>query len=283
MKIKFTSLTIIFLLLFSVITNAQKLDIKTTSDFFTQEKTKVLVVGTFHFDYPNLDAAKTKDKDQIDVLSSTKQKEIIELTEYIKRFKPTKIAIEAWNSFNATEKLRAYKNGEYQNERSERFQLGMRIANDLNLDTLYSIDAESLDNDLYQRDSIFVNNLYQDYDYKSDDSIIKVFDEWYEYTGKLPVKMNLLEYFKYINARENHNYEFGAYLVGDFKLDNNRGADVLAVSWYDRNLRIFRNIQKITQNEKDRILVIFGNGHAAILRQLIESSPEFEFIEFDSL
>jgi len=30
-------------------------------------------------------------------------------------------------------------------------------------------------------------------------------------------------------------------------------------------------------------LVIFGNGHAAILRQLLEASPQYEFVEFSSL
>jgi hypothetical protein len=42
-------------------------------------------------------------------------------------------------------------------------------------------------------------------------------------------------------------------------------------------------LQTITNGPKDRILVIFGNGHAAVLRQLIECSPEYEFIEFDGL
>ena len=31
------------------------------------------------------------------------------------------------------------------------------------------------------------------------------------------------------------------------------------------------------------ILVIFGNGHAAILRQFLEASPQYEFVEFSSL
>ncbi len=283
MKIKFPKLTIIFFLLISVIINAQNIEIKPTSEFFPKEKTKVLVVGTFHFDYPNLDAYKINDDNQIDVLTATKQKEITQLVDYIKKFKPNKIAIEAWNSFNATGKLKAYKKGEYRKERDERFQLGMRIGNDLNLDTLYAIDAQSIIDDLVKVDSIYVTKLFQDYDYQSDDSISKVINNWYEQTTKLTTKMDLLEYFKYSNEREFHNYEFGAYLVGDFKLDKNRGADVLAISWYDRNLRIFRNIQNIVENKSDRVLVIIGNGHAAVLRQLIESSPEFEFIEFDSL
>ena len=72
-------------------------------------------------------------------------------------------------------------------------------------------------------------------------------------------------------------------MTGDFKLDNGRGADIISYWWYNRNVRIFRKMQSISNKPKDRILVIFGNGHAAVLRQLIECSPEYEFIEFDSL
>ena len=66
-------------------------------------------------------------------------------------------------------------------------------------------------------------------------------------------------------------------------MDNQRGADILSIYWYNRNLRIFRKLQEITESSKDRILVIFGNGHASILRHLLESSPEYEFIEFNKL
>ncbi|PZU14969.1 MAG: hypothetical protein DI622_12920, partial [Chryseobacterium sp.] len=84
-------------------------------------------------------------------------------------------------------------------------------------------------------------------------------------------------------SKEYHQYEYGAYLNGDFKLREHDGADMLALYWYNRNLRMFRNIQNIPHNSEDRILVVVGNGHASVLRQLFTSSPEFDYIEFDSL
>ncbi|WP_054558977.1 DUF5694 domain-containing protein [Croceitalea dokdonensis] len=51
------------------------------------------------------------------------------------------------------------------------------------------------------------------------------------------------------------------------------GADKLSIWWYNRNIRIFSKMLGRTQSTEDRILVIFGNGHAAILRQLFEASP----------
>src|SRR5690349_14170235 len=132
-------------ILFSVFSVAQQSNIKPPSSFFPKEKTKVLIVGTFHFDYPNLDAMKTSDNDKIDVLAEPKKSEVTELVNYIKQFKPTKIAIEARPEWKATDKLKQYKKGEFRRERDERFQLAMRIASELKLDTLYSVDVESMD------------------------------------------------------------------------------------------------------------------------------------------
>lgn len=256
---------------------------KNPSSFFSGEKTQVLVVGTFHFEYYGLDAHKVLENDKIDILKEPKKSEITELVDYIKKFKPTKIAIEAFPNFEATEKLKKYKKGEYRTLRDERYQLGMRIAMEMKLDTLYSIDANAFTGDLEQLDKKFHDQLWKDYDWKSNEPIDRLMKQWYNYKDGIVKESNLLDYFKYMNSKESHQYGYGAYLIGDFKLDEHRGADVLSTYWYNRNLRIFRKLQEITENKKDRILVIFGNGHAAILRQLLESSPEYDFIEFDSL
>ena len=53
--------------------------------------------------------------------------------------------------------------------------------------------------------------------------------------------------------------------------------------WYNRNLRIFRNIQQLANKGHQRILALFGAGHVQILNRLAESSPEFERIQFGDL
>ncbi|MCJ7933716.1 MAG: DUF5694 domain-containing protein [Chryseobacterium sp.] len=94
---------------------------------------------------------------------------------------------------------------------------------------------------------------------------------------------SVLDTFMYMNSKESHQYGYGAYLSGDFTLREYDGADMLALYWYSRNLRMFRNIQNIPHNSEDRILVIVGNGHAAVLRQLFTSSAAYDFTEFSSL
>ena len=271
------------ILLIPILSHSQENDFPSPSTYFSEPKSEVLVLGTIHFDYPNLDAIKTSQEDQLDVLSENKQREITELIDYIKRFQPTKIAIEAWDSFKATEKLRRYKKGDYRDERSERYQLGMRLATELDLDTLYSVDTDPMIADLAEMDSTYVAKMAENYDFQSSDPFHQMSTEYLNAVNKLPAKMNLLQYFKKLNSREHHQYVLGTYLTGDFKLDEQRGADVLSIWWYNRNLRLFRKIQEINTGNNDRILVIFGVDHAAILRHLIESSPEFEFIEFNNL
>ncbi|MES3019680.1 MAG: DUF5694 domain-containing protein [Bacteroidota bacterium] len=257
--------------------------VKAPADFFPEKKAQVLVVGTFHFHYPNLDVNKISEQNKIDVLKDPKKAEVTQLVEYIKKFKPTKIALEAFPQWKATERFRRYKNGEFADQRDERYQLGFRIASEMKLDTIYSIDGASFSDDLEKIDSAYATKLFKDYDFKSSDRYDKMFTNWFEYEEKLPLTMNLLDYIKRANTRESHQLGYGAYLVGDFKLDNHRGADVIATWWYSRNIRIFRKIQELTTSPDDRILIIFGNGHVPILRQLLESSPEYDFVEFDSL
>ncbi len=271
-----------FLLCLSIFAFAQK----NPSEYFTNPKTKVLVVGSFHFDYPNLDAHKTEKGDQVDVLSPKTSQEVTELINYIKKFKPTKIAIEASPNWNADQKLKEYKEGKRTNERDERYQIAMRTAKEFNLNELYSIDAESVFDDLQERfgkkDSLYFNNLSKDYDFVSEDPISKEYNAFFKSSEPKNFK-SLLDLFKFMNSKEYHQYEYGAYLSGDFKLREHDGADMLALYWYNRNLRMFRNIQNIPHTSEDRILVVVGNGHASVLRQLFTSSPEFDYVEFNSL
>lgn len=257
--------------------------LKTPADFFPSKKAKVLVVGTFHFNYPGLDSHKTTPEDQIDVLKEPKKSEVSELVAYIKKFKPTKIAIEANPDWDATKKLRDYKKGAYRDNRDERYQIAIRAAAELGLDTLYQVNANSLSSDLYQSDSLYLKQITGAINWDYEEPLWEGFEQWMAYDDKLIPSMNLTAYFKYMNSRESHLYGYGIYLLGNFKTANNQGADYLSLWWYNRNLRIFRNITGITESPEDRIMIVMGNGHAAILRNLFESSPEYEFVEFDSI
>ncbi|MEG1590763.1 DUF5694 domain-containing protein [Chryseobacterium sp.] len=259
---------------------------KKPSEYFPDSKTKVLVVGSFHFDYPNQDAHKTEKSDQVDVLEPKTAAEVTVLINYIKKFKPTKIAIEAWPDWKANEKLKEYKEGKHRNQRDERYQLAMRLATELKINELYSIDANSVLDQFVEKfgktDSLYFKNMLKDYDFLNDDRISQQYTTFIKNTERKNFK-SILDMFKYMNSKEYHQYEYGAYLTGDFKLRDHDGADLLALYWYNRNLRMFRKIQEIPKNSEDRILVIAGNGHATVFRQLFTISPEYDYVEFSFL
>ena len=264
---------------------AQK--IQYADDFLVSNKDslpKVLLVGTFHFEYYNLDAHKVNKDKQIDILSAQKQQEIKELLDYISIFRPTKICIEAFPEWNAVKKYNEYKAGQKQLVKDERYQIAFKLMDRFKLDTAYSINAESMANDFQStKDSTlfmpYLQNLYNGYSDKDNPAYVK----WRDYKTIFTTKISLLQYFKYLNAPNNLRRDFGAYLVGDYKLGTTKGADILAIDWYDRNLRIFRNFQNIHAKPNDRILVLFGSGHIAILDHLFASSPEYQYIRFNDL
>ncbi|WP_299180670.1 DUF5694 domain-containing protein [uncultured Aquimarina sp.] len=257
--------------------------LKPYESYYPKQKTKVLVVGTFHFSYPGLDYTKTNEGDKIDVLKEPKKSEVEELVAYIKRFKPTKVAIEAKEDWGMDKKYEEYKEGKHRDVRNESYQLGMRIANDFKLAKIYSVDATTFSSELEKKYPKMMKELTEGYDFQSDDPFAKMTQKSFDESTKFPSKVKILDFFKYMNTVEGHRHNYGSYLVGDFKLDNNRGADFLSIWWYNRNLRIFRKIQQIEQTKEDRILLIVGNGHASVLRHLFEYSPEYDFIEFSSL
>jgi hypothetical protein len=93
MKIKVTLL--FCLVLFSVNNFAQNRTFNPNDILQANRKLpEVLLVGTFHFAYQNLDVYKTEKDKQVDILSPERQKEVEELVDYISKFKPTKIVVE---------------------------------------------------------------------------------------------------------------------------------------------------------------------------------------------
>lgn len=252
-------------------------------------KPTVFLVGSFHFAYYNFDAHKIDKKDQIDILSPEKQKEVKALMNYIYKFKPTKIAVESGpNTGYLMTRFRAWKRGERKLGKDEMEQIGFRLIDKFNLDTIYGVNDQPLILDLYDgKDSLCMrpplDSIYEDWDFSSTDTLSKLYSAYYKAMDKLTLNMSLLDYFKYTNTNEVLNRGYGAYLIGDFKLGDTRGADALSMHWYNRNLRIYRKIQQISTSPNDRILVLFGRGHIEILNQLFQCSPEFNYIPFNNL
>ena len=105
-------------------------------------QTKIMTLGVFHFDYPNLDAVKTADKDKISVLEEPYQSEIIAISNAICDFNPTIIAIE-WTPDKQPvieSQYSQYKADIFDLKKNEIYQLGFRIGKLLYLDNIYCVN-----------------------------------------------------------------------------------------------------------------------------------------------
>lgn len=253
----------------------------------TAPRPQVLLLGTFHFGYPDLDAHVTAEDDRVDVLSPQRQQELTELLDVVMRFKPNKLCVETQGGWLMHE-YHEYRKAERKLGRNEFYQIGFRMMDRAKLDTMYAVDARPLVLDLYNgADSLrykpWLDSLYDGWSFGGEDLLSQRYDAWYDATDKAKKHNTLLDIFLAMNDDHALDRDYGAYLNGYFKLPGHRGADVHAIHWYSRNLRIYRNIQDITTGPEDRILVVFGAGHMGILKHLFECDPGYQLVRLKEL
>src|SRR5215472_18888926 len=104
------------------------------------KKARVLVLGVFHMANPGRDMFNLQVDD---VLAPKRQKELSELAETLKKFQPTKIALESpVGSEKVRKQYEDYLAGNYSLTRNESEQIGFRLAKELGHKQIYGIDIQ---------------------------------------------------------------------------------------------------------------------------------------------
>ena len=228
---------------------------------------EILIVGTYHMANPGRDVFNMRADD---VLSPKRQAEIAELLEVLKRFRPTKIAIES-TVYEDTRKKQYADSlaGNYTLTRNEIDQVGFRLARELGMETVYPVDYDGEFPWMHVMNYAKANGKEQEFDRIRAEigDMVKKQDEFLH-------SHTVLETLLYMNADNKVAEDVGQYYreahlgePGDYA-----GPDLLA-SWYQRNIRIYNNIVSLIGSQDERILVIYGAGHLGWLRQAAESDP----------
>lgn len=236
------------------------------------EPAAIMVLGTYHFANPGRDVVKTE---IADVLSEAKQGEIQEVTDALADFRPTKIAVESEPEDEARldSLYHAYREGRHALSRNEIQQLGFRLAARFELSGLEPIDHPGE----------FPFGAMMEYAESHDPEFVAWVDEELE---RIETEMNrqqrensIGEILGQMNDPAKLAEDHGVYMrfarVGAG--DGFAGAELVS-EWYERNIHIFSNIQRIAA-PGDRVIVIIGGGHAPILRELIGYDPELRLVE----
>jgi len=244
-----------------------------------QKKTNVLLLGCFHFDNPGLDVAKF---DNANILSEKRQKEVMKLLAKLKQFKPDKIFVEAPVNYQGKldSNIMKYKAGQLTLQSNEIHQLGYRLAKELNLPTLYAVDYSDAD---FPYDSLVKSAMEAKqmdllgYMKNSIDSIQNAFNETLK-------KKTISEILLQQNSSAMNDLGVGFYF--EFLIAGKEGNHVgsyLTSEWWRRNMIIYENILKRMTGKEERILVIFGQGHTALLNAMMKYNKNFELVPLRSV
>jgi hypothetical protein len=199
-----------------------------------------------------------------DVLAPKRQQEIAQLIEVLKKFRPTKIAIEATvGSKRAGQEFADYLAGTYALSRNEIDQIGYRLAKALGHGAIYPVDE---DGDFpYMR---VVNYAKANGRAEQFNALEARTGARVKQQGEFLQSHSVLETLEYLNADSSVARDVAAYFAFVPYADrfDYAGPDLLAM-WYQRNIRIYRNIVALIESPSERILVIYGAGHLGWLRQ----------------
>src|SRR5438132_11619239 len=213
-------------------------------------RAEVLVLGVYHMANPGHDIFNMQADD---VLAPKRQAEIAQLMEALKKFQPTKIAVEAdFGSDRIAKRYADYTAGKYELTRNEIDQIGLRLAKELGHKTVYAVDV----------DGEFPFQRIIDYAKASDRS--KELDAMMAEIGAMVKAQNsylashtVLETLLYMNDDNKVAEDVGFYYrearfgqPGDWA-----GADLLA-DWFRRNVRIYSNVLQLADSPGERVLVI---------------------------
>ncbi|HEX4911118.1 MAG TPA: DUF5694 domain-containing protein [Permianibacter sp.] len=229
----------------------------------TQSPAKVLMLGSFHFDNPGLDAVK---HEVIDVMKAPSQAYLDALADRLAAFKPTVVLLEynPDNEAKMNERYRNYLNGSYTLERNEIYQIGFRVAKRAGLKSVSSFDERNTPND---GDLWNYMPQHEPERMKQFEKLIADLSAEFQRDHTTLTLQGLLQK---LNTPEEDRRNKDLYLLFNpvgAKAKSFNGADSTA-SWWRRNFRMYANIQ-LHAAPGARILIIAGQGHTAILRDFV--------------
>jgi hypothetical protein len=247
--------------------------VQARSDAPDTPRPRLLVVGAVHFANPGRDKVNTKVED---VLTPARQAELETLVARLAAFRPTHVAVE-WPAFQQAELDRLYtdwragKTG----TRSEREQIGFRLAARLNLARVDAVDWQGkppgTDAD-YDFES-WANANGQSARLSAEFAALQ--QDATELERQMPC-LTISGWLRFMNQPDvqgrNARAYFGIAQVGD--AGGSRAADWIG-TWYARNLKIWANLTRLAARPDDRVLVIFGAGHRPLLEQFARQSGSF--------
>lgn len=225
-----------------------------------QEKSKVLVLGSFHmFEHEGLDSEK-------------RQLEIEGLVAKLEKFKPTKIAVEMTpeDGADTNESYKKYKAGTGKLSMNEIDQVGFRLAAKIGHEQIYPTD--------WMGEAEMSYGEVEQWAKDNQPELLNEIFEGFEFP-ELSENKNILDYYKELNdpnlINKLHKLYVNIARIGEST--SYIGMNWLSW-WYKRNLIMFANLTRLMDSKEERILFIVGGSHSSIVTKFLEESEVCEVV-----
>jgi hypothetical protein len=230
-------------------------------------RAEVLVLGVYHMSNPGRDIFNMQADD---VLAPKRQGEIAELLATLKKFRPTKIAVERDpGDSRISRDYPDYLAGKHELTRNEIEQIGFRLAKELGHKTVYGVDADG--EFPYPRLVKYAQATGRS---KELDALMGEIGDRVQATNAYLASHTVLETLLYMNSDDRVAEDVGFYYRQAHLGEpwDWAGADLVS-DWFRRNMRIYSNVVRLADSPNDRVLVIFGGGHLGWLQHDFASDP----------
>ncbi|MGH8173222.1 MAG: DUF5694 domain-containing protein, partial [Rhodanobacteraceae bacterium] len=206
-----------------------------------------------------------------------RQKELADVADHLMKFKPTAVMLESQKRDPGAATLpryREYLAGKLEPSRNEIVQVGYRLGKAAGLKEIYGIDV----------DGDFPYEAVQKFADEHGKSAIltgegEKVEGWLKESSEVLAKSTVGATLRYVNepariALDNGFYQTMLQIGGG---DEQPGA-ALVGAWGKRNFEICARMIQLA-HPGDRVVVLYGSGHAFLLRQCVAQTPGFELVE----
>lgn len=234
---------------------------------------QIMVLGIFHMQ----GSCDVHGEAVEDIFSERRQKEIEQILDKIKQYKPTKIAVEIERKKGEllNQQYMAYLNQQKQLTQNEVHQIAFRLAKQLEHQKLYAVD--------WMEQGVSTRGCGECITYliEKEPKLYKEISQYECEAIKLEQNITILDVYQWINSAE-YEEMTKAYYTNYARIGINN--DYYGLGWlnwwYQRNLTIFANISELViQDSDERILLLIGAAHKGILSQLLTDSRLFEVVD----
>lgn len=250
----------------------------------TDKRTKVFLLGTFHF---------AQTDSTYDITSNKHQKSIKKLANILVATNPNKIFVERQPEYEFKNKIDSLYNSFVRDNQlpgsNEIYQLGFRAAKKLNHPTVYSCDHPGNYGRFNKMTRAYAKaNKQMDILQANQPGTTKRADGLVN-EDSLMHQTTLLNYIRWINSddvmRTAHAHytttypQIGSTDFYDYENDDTLiGAELLA-DWYRRNIMIYSKIINQLDYSEEAICLIIGADHVPIIKNLFQDNPHFNVID----